>query len=149
MRPSRISIRGIIEVIERDARSGKLLTYYRGKNRVVDTGLILVADRVRGNTGTEGVSHYALGTDSTPPVGGQVSLLAEAYRAVLTQTRVSAGELKLTLHLGSSQGNGLTFREGGAFTPQNTMLCRGVYPDKAKTSLKELTVIHTILFAAS
>jgi len=144
-----VALRGRIEVMECDARTGRVLSHYRGKNRVVDTALTLMADRLRGNTGIGGVSDYALGTDSTPPVAGDTALKAEVFRATITQTSVSAGQLTITLFLGSTQGNGLTFQEGGAFTPQNTMLCRGIFPAKAKTNLKTLTVIHTIQLTAS
>lgn len=144
-----VAVPGYLEVIEQDARTGRVLSHYRGSNRVVNTGLDMIADRVRGNTGVGGVRDYALGTGSTPPVAGNTALEAESYRGTLTQTRVSGGELKLTLFLGSTQGNGLTFQEGGAFNAENTMLCRGIFPAKVKTNLKTLTVIHTIPFTAS
>lgn len=140
---------GRIEVIEWDAVTGLVLSRYRGKNRVTTAGLDLIADRIRGNTAVSGVSDYALGTDSTPATAGQPALLGEAYRAPLTQTRVSAGQLILTLHLGSTQGNGSTYQEGGAFNADGTMLCRAIFPAKVKTNLKELTVIHTIDLTAS
>jgi hypothetical protein len=144
-----VSVRGIIEVMEQDASSGEILTHYRGPNRVTDAGLSLIADRIRGNTGISGVTQYALGSSSTPPTAGDTALLAELFRNVLTQTRVTGAELKVTLFLGSTEGNGFTFREGGAFNEQNTLLCRGVFPDKVKSSSKTLTVIHTIPLTAS
>jgi hypothetical protein len=144
-----VGVRGYIRVIERDARTGLILDDWWGSNRVVNGGLDLIAERLRGNTGVGGLSDYALGTDSTPATAIETALVAEAYRGTITQTRVSAGELTITLFLGSTQGNGVTYREGGAFNAQNTMLCRGVFPDKAKTALKTLTVIHTIPLTAS
>lgn len=143
-----VSVRGWIQVIERDAKTLCVLDWYRGPNRVVTVGLDLIAERIRGNTAAGGVSHYALGNVGTPPVVGHTALLGELYRAVLTATRVSAGQLIMTSHLGATQGNGMTFEEGGAFTPENTMLCRAVFPVKEKTNLKELTIIHTILLTA-
>jgi hypothetical protein len=142
----RLRATGWIRVIERDASTGRILSDYRGKNSLTNAGLDLIAERLRGNTAVGGVSHYAIGADSTPAVAGQTALLAEGYRELVTQTRVSAGVLTITLHLGASQGNGITYQEGGAFTPENTMLCRGVFPPKEKTNLKELTVIHTVGF---
>ncbi len=147
--PCGVSVRGQVEIIERDATTGQLLSRYRGPNRVTNAGLDLIAERLRGNTGVGGVSDYALGTDSTPPTAIQTTLLAEVFRGTVTQTRVSGGELTITLFLGSTQGNGMTFVEGGAFNPQNTMLCRAIFPAKAKTSSKTLTVIHTIPITAS
>ena len=146
---SRIGVTGTVELITRDISTGKILDWYRGPNLVVSAGLDAIADRVRGNTAVGGASSYALGTDSTLPVSGQTALIAEAYRNTLTQTFVSAGELRMTLVLGATQGNGITFTEGGAFNEQNTMFCRVVFPPKAKTNLQELTIIHSIVFAAS
>lgn len=144
-----ISVRGHLRVIERDARTGRVLDDYRGPNRVTSVGLDLLADRLRGNTAMSGLSHYAIGTGSTPPTAGDTALVAESYRDLLTQTSVTAGELTLTLFLGSTQGNGVTYQEGGAFNLQNTMLCRGLFPPKAKTNLTTLTIIHTIPLTAS
>lgn len=144
-----VAVRGYLDVIEHDAETGRELSRYRGPNRVVNGGLGMIADRLRGNTGVGGASLYALGTNSTPPTAGQTALLAEAFRNTITQTRVSGGELKLTLFMGSTEGNGITYVEGGAFNDEGTMLCRGVFPAKAKTSAKTLTVIHTIPFTAS
>ena len=144
-----IAVQGHIEVIEHDATTGAELSRYRGPNRVVNTGLDMIADRLRQNSGIGGASLYALGTNSTPPVAGNTALLAEAFRGTLTATRVSAGELTMTMFLGSTQGNGITFKEGGAFNAENTLLCRAVFPDKAKTSSKTLTILHTIPITAS
>lgn len=141
-------ISGTIEVIETDAITGMTISHCLVKNKVTTAGLDLIAERLRGNTGVSGISLYALGGDSTPAVVGDTNLITELYRDTITQSRVSAGELKITLHLGATQGNGQTFREGGAFNDQGVMLCRGVFADKDKTSSKELTIVHTILFAS-
>ena len=148
MRHSGVRVRGHIQIIERDVATGRI-THYHGPNRVTDVGLDLIAERLRGNTAVSGASLYALGTNPTPPTAGQTALLGEAYRAALTQSRVSGGELILTLHLGATQGNGFIYEEGGAFNDEGTMLCRAVFPAKDKTSAKELTIIHTIPFTAS
>ena len=142
-------VRGTIDVIETDVKTGRRMSHSRVKNIVTTLGETMIADRLRGNTGVGGVSQYAIGGDATPAVAGDTGLLNELYRAVVTQTRASGNQLKITLHLGSTQGNGLTFREGGAFNEQGTMLCRGVFPDKAKTSSKELTIVHTLTFTSS
>jgi hypothetical protein len=143
-----IRIHGRIEVIERDARTRRVLSHYCGKNMVTTVGLDLIAERLRGNTAVSGLSDYALGSDGTPATVGYVSLLAETYRGAITESRVSAGELFITLHLGATQGNGLSFQEGGALNADGTLLCRAVFPLQSKTSSKELTIVHTITFEA-
>mgnify|MGYP001566087157 FL=1 len=77
--------------------------------------------------------------------------MAESYRAVLTRTKVSNGQLELTLFLGRTQGNGVTYREGGAFNAASggTMPARVTVSVKAKTNTNTLTVIHTITLSAS
>ena len=141
-----VRVIGHVRVIEWDARTGRLLSDWRGKNIVTDLGRDLIAERLRGNTAVSGIAFYALGTDSTPPVAANTALGNEQYRAMITSSRVSAGELILTLHLGATQGNGQDYVEGAAFNGENIMLCRYIGPPKAKTNLKELTVIHTIPF---
>lgn len=144
-----VRMSGIIEVIETDAKTGRRLSHYRAKNRVTTLGETMMAERLRGNTDVSGISVYALGADSTPPVAGNTALITELYRGTITQSRVAGGELKITLHLGATQGNELTFREGGAFNAHGTMLCRGVFPDKEKNASKELTIVHTIQITAT
>jgi hypothetical protein len=140
---------GIIEVIETDVKTGRCLSRYRSKNRVTTLGETMMAERLRGNTEVSGISQYAIGGNSTPPVAGDVALLNELYRGPLTQSRVAGGQLIMTLHLGATQGNGLTFNEGGAFNDNGTLLCRGVFPDKSKDASKELTILHTIQITAT
>jgi hypothetical protein len=144
-----VHVRGRIEVLEHDAETGVLLSRYCGPNIVTNVGETLIAERLRGNTAVTGVSLYALGTDSTPPVAGNTALLGEAYRDVLLQTRVSAGDLIMTIQLGATQGNGFTYQEGGAFNEEGTMLCRAIFAAKIKNSAKKLTIIHTVTFTAS
>ena len=144
-----VRVRGHIEVIEQDAATDVVLSHYRGPNIVTDAGETLIAERLRGNTAVTGISLYALGTDATPPVVGQTALITEAYRATLIQSRVSAGDLVMTIQLGATQGNGFTYQEGGAFNTENTMLCRAIFPAKIKTITKKLTIIHTVTFTAA
>jgi hypothetical protein len=155
-----IAAHGEIEIIERDAQTGAILSHFHGPNLIVNTGLDLIAKRISGRSDSDpppdddpkkppslrisGVSQYALGTDSTPPVAANTALLVEAYRGTLKATRVLGPELEMTLFLGSTEGNGHTYVEGGAFNAEGTMLCRAIFPAKAKTSAKTLTVIHTI-----
>lgn len=141
-----VRVSGHVRIIEWDARTGRMLSDWRGHNIVTDVGRDVIAERLRGNAGVSGITFYALGTDSTPPVAANTALGSEKFRALVTSSRVSAGELILTLHLGSTQGNGETYVEGGAFNAENILVCRYIGPPKIKTNLKELSVIHTIPF---
>jgi len=119
-------------------------------NLVVTVGRTFFCERARSNA-ESAVSHYALGTDNTAPAAGQTALVAESYRATLTRTKAFNAQLELTLHLGRTQGNGVTYKEGGAFNAASggTMTARVIFSDKAKTSTNTLTVIHTISLTAS
>lgn len=156
-----LRLRGRVEVIERRYR----LRDRRGRfirprciqvlrevreNLVVLVGRTFFCERARSNAELP-VSHYALGTSATAAAAGQTTLVAESYRNTLTRTKASNGELELTIHLGRTQGNGVTYREGGAFNAAaaGTMLARVIFSDKAKTNTNTLTVIHTITLTAS
>ena len=119
-------------------------------NLVVAVGRTFFCERARSSAELP-VSHYALGTDATAPASGQTALVAENYRALLTRTKAFSAQLELTIHLGRTQGNGVTYKEGGAFNAASggTMLARVTFSDKAKTSTNTLTVIHTITLSAS
>lgn len=119
-------------------------------NLVVTVGRTFFCERARSSAELP-VSHYALGTDATAPSAGQTTLVAESYRALLTRTKAFSAQLELTIHLGRTQGNGVTYREGGAFNAASggTLLARVTFSDKAKTSTNTLTVIHTITLSAS
>lgn len=119
-------------------------------NLVVTAGRTFFCSRARANSDGP-LSHYAIGTDATAPTAGQTALVAESYRAALTRSSALNGQLELTLHLGRTQGNGVTYREGGAFNAASggTMVARVTFSDKAKTNTNTLTVIHTITLSAS
>lgn len=157
-----LRLRGRVTVIQRfyrvRDRRGRFITprcirivREMRENLVVTAGRTFFCSRARANNDDLPISHYALGTSATSPAAGQTTLVAESYRAVLTRTKVSNGELELTLFLGRTQGNGITYREGGAFNAAagGTMLARVTFSDKAKTTTNTLTVIHTITLAAS
>lgn len=156
-----LRLRGRVEVIERQYRirdrRGRFIRPRCIKtsreircNLVVLVGRTFFCERARSNAELA-VSHYALGTSATAPAAAQTTLVAEAYRNTLTRTKASNGELELTIHLGRTQGNGVTYREGGAFNAAaaGTMLARVTFSDKAKTATNTLTVIHTITLSAS
>lgn len=119
-------------------------------NLVVTTGRTFFCERARSSAELP-ISHYALGTDATAPAAGQTTLVAESYRGLITRTKASNAQLEITIHLGRTQGNGVTYKEGGAFNAPSggTMLARVTFSDKAKTSTNTLTVIHTITLSAS
>lgn len=158
----RVRLGGRVEIIERRYRlRDRRGRYLRPRciqtlrevrhNLVTLAGRTYLSSRARANSDDAPLSHYALGTDATAPSAGQTALVAESYRAPLTRSKASNGQLELTLHLGRTQGNGVTYKEGGAFNAASggTLLARVTFSDKAKTNTNTLTVIHTITLTAS
>ena len=157
-----LRVRGRVEIVQRfyrvrDRRGRFICPRCVRTEREVRTNLVTLAgrtffcSRARANSDDAPLSHYALGTDATAPASGQTALVAESYRAVLTRTKASNAQLELTLFLGRTQGNGVTYKEGGAFNAPSggTMFARVTFSDKAKTTTNTLTVIHTITLTAS
>lgn len=159
--PDRLRLTGRVEIIQRffrvrDRRGRFIRPRWLHTEREVRDNLVVTVGRTffceRARSSAESaLSHYALGTDATAPAATQTALVAESYRALLTRTNAFNAQLALTLHMGRTQGNGVTYKEGGAFNAASggTMLARVTFSDKAKTSTNTLTVIHTITLTAS
>lgn len=158
----RMTLTGTVEIIQRfyrvRDRRGRFITprclrtvREKNTNLVTLAGRTFFCSRARANNDDGPLSHYALGTDSTPPSAIQTTLVVEAYRGLLTRTKAFNGQLELTLHLGRTQGNGVTYKEGGPFNAASggVMAARVTFSDKVKTNTNTLTVIHTITLTSS
>jgi len=158
----RLRLTGRVEIVQRfyqvRDRRGRFITprcirteREVKQNLVVAGGRTFLCSRARSDADDAPLSHYALGTGATAPTVTDTTLAAESYRASLTRTKAFNSQLELTLHLGRTQGNGVTYREGGAFNAASggVLFARVTFSDKAKTTTNTLTVIHTITLTSS
>lgn len=97
-------------------------------NLIVTTGLAWMAGRF-GSSPPTAMSHIAVGTTNTAPVVGNTALAAEAARAALTSTTVTANKVTYQATFGPGVGTGALV-ESGVFNAASagTMLNRGVFP---------------------
>ncbi len=137
----------VIEI--RSARTNRLLKRIKQKNMVVDAGLNLIRDLL-GNQGVNPLSYFAYGTSNTAAASGQTALVAEYYRAAITQLTPSSLTLAVKHYLSSTQGNGSVIREVGIFNASSsgTMYSRAVLGTPVtKTGLITVTSTWTLTWS--
>lgn len=121
-------------------------------NLVVSAGLSFIAARLS-NTGTPTqMTHMALGSSDTTPVGGHTAL----------QSAIAGARVALTVSGGTVSSNTITFaatfgpgiaadvKEAGVFNDATagTMLCRTVFPTIPMLSGDTLTISWTVTIGA-
>lgn len=133
-----------------DNATGAVLERRSTRNLVTLVGRNLVRDLLLTGSGAT-LSHYGVGTGTTPAVAGGTSLQNEVFRDVATQVAELPAGIEVTLYLSSTQGNGNDITEAGIFTASlgGTMFARTVFPAINKTSNVAITFAHTISIGAS
>lgn len=140
------NLRTLIE----NVHTGERRIIQQGHNLVVNAGLNLVRDLLIGGLGANPLSYIALGTSTTAASAGQTALVAEYYRAPITQTVSSAQAITYRLYLGSTVGNGSTITEMGLFNDPTagTMYARAVLGSSvAKTTSIAVTFEWDLTFS--
>lgn len=123
---------------------GEVVQSISTKNLVVTVGKEVIASRL-GNGGAAAMSHIALGTGTTEALAAQIALVAEAGRAVITDTTVTGTTVQYTSILGPGVGTG-AITEAGIFNAgtAGSMLCRTVFPVVNKSALDTITIVWTV-----
>ena len=127
------------------------VTQYSLKNLVVDSGLRYIASRMKDATATA-MTHMAIGSGSTTPVGANTTLGTELGRVALTSTLVSTNTVVYNATFPAGTGTG-TVTEAGLFnnptTGMGTMLSRSLFALAIpKGGGDSLTVAWTITISA-
>jgi hypothetical protein len=145
-----LMLSGRLRTTVHDATTGRVLERRSTRNLVTLVGRNLVRDLLITGSGAT-LSHYAVGTGTTPAVAGDASLQNEVFRDVATQIVELPGEIEVTLYLSSTQANGNDITEAGIFTASSggAMFARTVFPAINKTSNVAITFAHTISIGAS
>ena len=88
------------------------------------------------------VQFLALGDNATPPALTDPALYNELLRGPLTSVAIDDdtvnGLCTVRFIMGSTMGNGNTYREAGLFNDNNVCYARAVFPDVAKNDSKIL-----------
>ncbi len=140
-RRGRMELQGIapaqvnLEIAVTDAESGEVLQEIRVHNLVTTAGRNLIRDLL-GNDGVSGLTHFAVGTNSTAPALSDTALKAEVFRDQITQRIDSSNQLQIKQYLSSQQANGYTLREAGLFNAGSggTLYARAVHVAIAKSA---------------
>lgn len=116
------------------------------KNLVVDTGLNFIVNRMKDANATV-MSHMTLGTGTTAPAAGNLTLETEiaGARVALTSTNVTSNQITYIASFAAGVGTGAV-TESGIFnaSTSGTMLCRTVFPVVNKQSGDSMTVTWTV-----
>ena len=113
-------------------------------NLVVTVGKAFIASRMKDATATV-MSHMAVGTTNTAPAVGDTTLAAEAGRAALTSTTVTANSVAYAATFAPGTGTGALV-EAGIFNASSsgTMLCRTTFLVINKGAADTLGITWTV-----
>ncbi len=146
-----ITIKGIIHFILKGP-NGKVKLDVWEDNLVVTTGKYHVADQMA-DRGQAAMSHMAVGTGTTPAVGGDTALETELDRNALTSTTQGTGanahKVTYTCNWPAGDGTG-AITEAAIFNSGSAgdMLSHSVFPVKNKGAADTLTMNWVMTFSA-
>jgi len=133
------ALKGRLTVIELDAATGRVLSRETPNNTITLIGKRLALDLLFGQH-THFVQYLAAGTNNTAAAASDTALYQEVIRGPLVSVSVdddtTNGIAIARYIMGTTQGNGVTFREAGLFNDNTQMLSRVVHADKAKDASK-------------
>lgn len=142
------------EVIAHDKETGKELWRDQIRpNLIMDDGLDMFRDILKGDVTDGKIKYVALGNDSTAPVNNQKKLVAEQFRKVVTSQNpdpVTVGKLYTEVYISDVEANSFKCEEIGWFagaaasTTKDTgiMIARVLY-SRQKSSTESWTIRRT------
>lgn len=145
-------IRGELQVVIRDAKTGKIKSEDTFKNMFVTAGKKAIADALRGETSNNRgeITWCAVGTNSTAPALADTGLGTELARKQIS-VRTWNGDNTCTFQIffTTSEANGV-LREAGLFGDSasailgsGTLFCKAAI-NRTKTSNDTLTISWTV-----
>lgn len=147
-RPDRLT--GVLTLLEYDVESNEEMSREVSKNLTLLAGKRLGLELIFGNH-THFVQYLAAGDNATIPALADVTLYNELLRGTITSAVFdddgANGLATIRYVMGTTQGNGETFREAGLFNDNDVMYARVVHSDKAKTSSKIIIYQWDLTFA--
>jgi hypothetical protein len=109
MSKKRITLKGRVRVIMRDAKTNEIVRVYNWtKNIIPSVGITAILNRLgdEAATANEGIITYgAVGTGASTPVAGDTTMLAEYFRKAIATTTVAGATLTVETFLAAGEGN--------------------------------------------
>lgn len=138
-----MTLTGRVTVLELHAVTLHELRRYEQSNKTLLPGKRLNLELLFGQH-QHFVQYLALGDNATPAELNDPGLYSELIRGPLTSVSLDDdsvnGLCTVRFILGSTMGNGNTYREAGLFNDNNVCYARAVFPDVAKNDSKILIV---------
>ncbi len=120
-------------------------------NTFTEDGIRHIVDKLQGQSVAD-VSHYAIGSGTTPPEITDPDLETRENTQVITSTTDAGLTLETSTFWDTTEANGITFAEGGILaggtpgTPGSggVLMARTLFTPQTKDSTKTFTVDHDI-----
>ena len=104
---------------------GKLLTYYKSENMVVNLGKTCLAHLLGGDTANRSVTTIAFGTNADGPYPtDDVSAITDIVTMPVTPSYPDATSVQFNFSVRVTDMNGMDIRTFGLLTADNTLVCR-------------------------
>jgi hypothetical protein len=148
---AQVNVSANVQVTIQDAATGAIVSQQEHKNLVVSGGLNLIRDLLDGDA-VAGLTHFAVGTDTSLVSAIQTTLGTEVFRDTVTQRTSNTQQLIVSYYLASGSANGNTLSEAGLFNDATTgtMFARVLLnPAVPKTSAVAVTLNWTINLGAA
>lgn len=138
---------GMIRIVLRDGKTGKIKHEELVKNLFVTAGKVSIATHLRGVTSdNQGqITYCALGTSSVAPAAGDTDLVTEIARKPVSVRSSAANVATFQTFFTTAEGNGV-LREAGLFGDDassipgsGTLFCRAAI-NRTKSSADTLTL---------
>lgn len=138
-----LSVRGDLEITLKD-ELGNIKQHMEVPNLIVTVGKNHIAARLQG-TSQSVMSYMAVGSSSTTPTVGDITLGAEITRVALATYTNTNNTVQATATFAAGQGTG-TLREAGLLnaSTSGTMLAHTTFPAITKSSNDTLSINWTI-----
>ena len=107
-------------------RRGRLIEVFEERNLIVDNSKQIHAKLLGGSVTNQSVTQFGVGTNGTPPVGGNTSLTGAYLKNVDTVTYPATNQVQFAFSLGTGEANGMAISEFGLLTAGSTLYARKV-----------------------
>jgi len=143
-------LKGHVKITVQNEKTGEKRIIEQS-NLIVDLGANLLRDFLKGDSVT-GLTHLAIGTDSTAPSETDTGLFAEVFRKAITDFAIDNRKLVLITFIASGEWSG-TVAELGLFgngatdtLGTGTLFSRVTPAGISKSDIESLTVEWTLSF---
>lgn len=142
-----LRLRGDVEAVLRDARTGRIKATRSGHNLVVTLGAEEIAKIVASATSGTRPTHMGIGTSTTAPAAAQTNLIGTATRRSLNSTSRSTNQITYSCTFTTGIGT-FTVQEAGLFNASaaGTMFARWLTGAFVKGASDSLTITWRLTF---